>query len=240
MTRQLFKFVHPSWHKLLHEAIALVADDYLEQCLTSTTFLPGPERMFRAFSRPQALARYVLLGESPYPRQASANGYAFWDAAVAGLWSPQGLSKSVNRATSLRNFLKMLLHAEGVLASPFQAQAIASLEKSHYIQTLDQLFEELLHQGFLLLNASLVWSCDQPVSYHAKHWYAFNRYILDKLGQGSIQKFLLFGKIAQKFNFLPPEKILCAEHPYVLSFIENQDVLTFFQPFHFLRASNVK
>ena len=61
--------------------------------------------------RPQV--NYVLFGES-LPRRASANGYAFWDAAVKIMVS-FGNSKTVNRATSLLNILKMLLIAEGCL-----------------------------------------------------------------------------------------------------------------------------
>ena len=57
--------------------------------------------------------------------QIFANGYAFWDAAVNELWSDNGLSKAVNRATSLRNFIKMLLVTEGALSlgKPLDAPA---------------------------------------------------------------------------------------------------------------------
>ncbi|HAT31470.1 MAG TPA: uracil-DNA glycosylase, partial [Janthinobacterium sp.] len=54
--------------------------------------------------------------EGPYPRAASATGVCFMDGAVGALWSEAGLSKPVNRATSLRNFMKMLLLADGQLA----------------------------------------------------------------------------------------------------------------------------
>jgi uracil-DNA glycosylase len=149
-----------------------------------------------------------------------------------------GLSKPVNRATSLRNFIKMLLHAQGLLNPPFQAQDICLLSKLNMVTTLDQLFANFLSKGFLLLNASLVWSDDKPVSYHARHWYPFNAFILQSLAKTNIECFLLFGKIAQKFDFLPREKVLIAEHPYVLSFIENPDVLRFFKPLNLLRAHN--
>ena len=43
--------------------------------------------------------RYVLFGESPYPRAQSANGYAFWDAAANSLWAEEGgLHQLLNRA----------------------------------------------------------------------------------------------------------------------------------------------
>ena len=73
------------------------------------------DRLLAAFQRDRAGVRYLLIGESPYPRRASANGIAFYDAAVDSLWSEQGLSKAVNRATSLRNIVKTALLAEGLL-----------------------------------------------------------------------------------------------------------------------------
>jgi uracil-DNA glycosylase len=48
--------------------------------------------------------------------------------------------------------------------------------------------------------------------------------------------FLLFGKVAQQFKTLPPERCLVAEHPYVLSFIENTQVLDFFRPLSLIRT----
>ncbi|NBX84774.1 MAG: uracil-DNA glycosylase [Gammaproteobacteria bacterium] len=227
--------VDESWLPLLHMAFDAMDENYLNDLQATKNWLPGVSNVLAAFSQPMMHVRYVLLGESPYPRQESANGYAFWDAAVQSLWSENGLSKNVNRATSLRNFMKMLLNAEGVLKSPFASYDIATLNKNHYIQTLPSLFQRLMDKGFILLNASLVWSEDKPMRWHAKHWYPFMHVLLDKLSRHEV-KFLLFGKIAQQFKELPSNKCLVAEHPYVLSFIENSQVLKFFQPFHLLRA----
>jgi uracil-DNA glycosylase len=227
--------VDKSWLPLLHSAFEAMDDDYLNYLQSTPNWLPGVSNVLAAFSQPLTNVRYVLLGESPYPRQESANGYAFWDAAVQSLWSENGLSKSVNRATSLRNFMKMLLNAEGVLKSPFSSSDIAMLDKIHYIPTLSALFERLMDKGFILLNASLAWSEDKPMRWHAKHWYPFMHVLLGELSRHEV-KFLLFGKIAQQFKELPSDKCLVAEHPYVLSFIENSQVLDFFQPFHLLRA----
>jgi uracil-DNA glycosylase len=71
--------------------------------------------LFAAFAQPLDRVRYVLVGEGPYPRAESATGVCFMDGAVGDLWSEAGLSKPVNRATSLRNFMKMLLVADGQL-----------------------------------------------------------------------------------------------------------------------------
>jgi uracil-DNA glycosylase len=227
--------VDNTWMPLLHRAFDAMDKNYLNHLQMSENWLPGPSKALAAFSQPLGNVHYVLLGESPYPRQESANGYAFWDAAVQSLWSENGLSKSVNRATSLRNIMKMLLNAEGVLKSPFAASDIAILEKNHYIQTLSVLFSRLMDNGFLLLNASLAWSDDKPMRWHAKHWYPFMNVVLGELSRQNV-KFLLFGKIAQQFKELPSDKCLVAEHPYVLSFIENSQILNFFQPFYLLRA----
>lgn len=90
-------------------------------------------------------------------------GYCFMDAAVRDIWSDSGLSKQVNRATSLRNFVKMLLVADGMI-SPDQTgsdtmkeiSAIARQEASPFIRTLPEMQETMIANGFLLLNAALV------------------------------------------------------------------------------------
>lgn len=230
--------IHSSWQDTFQKAYATLTPEF-QAYLETEVYLPQKERVFAVFSRPKSTVRQVLLGESPYPREHSANGYAFWDANVHALWSTEGLSKAVNRATSLRNFIKMLLHAKGDLQKPFLAKDIAELPKQHLIQTLDELFEKMIKEGFLLLNASLTWSKDRPVTWHAKQWHPFIEVILKDLIEASADvEILLFGKIAQKFKCLPEKNCMTAEHPYVLTFIENQSVLEYFKPLNLLSASN--
>lgn len=228
--------VHPEWQPLVRSALAKVDPDYLQQLAEDEHWLPGKLNIFNAFSLPLSKTTTLLLGESPYPRRESANGYAFWDANVATLWSEKGLSKAVNRATSLRNMLKMLLHARGELVDDFSQGAIAALDKSAYVQTLQQLFNNMLNQGFLLLNASLVLS-DKRVGYDAKHWQPFMQHILFELTEIKPSlKLLLFGKIAQQVELASRFDCLIAEHPYNISFITNPDVLEFFKPLDLLSA----
>lgn len=236
--------IDPSWRTIYQHALDKVDADYLQQLSQQTDWLPGPQRIFNALSQPLANTRYVLLGESPYPRLSSANGYAFWDAAVTSLWSTTGLHKSVNRATSLRNFLKMLLVAEGKLQEDTSQPAIARVDKSAYIQTNNELFANMLARGFLLLNASLVLS-NKPVKQDAQAWHGFLIALLEGLAEYAHQQqqnisLLLFGNIAKTIHPIADPRFtrLICEHPYNLSFIHNAEVLDFFRPLNLLKPSN--
>src|SRR3990167_11287507 len=112
MSALSFKPVHPSWKACLQRGLAKMSASYLANLQQKENWLPGPNKIFNGFSLPLHSVKYILFGESPYPRFESANGFAFWDASVKELWSISGLSKKVNRATSLRNIIKMLLVAE--------------------------------------------------------------------------------------------------------------------------------
>jgi uracil-DNA glycosylase len=231
-------YVHPTWYVDLKKCLAFIDMTYLDYLKENQQYLPANGQLLNAFARPKTEVQYILLGESPYPRAESANGFAFWDAKVGPIWSDKGMSKAVNRATSLRNFIKMLLRAENLLMPGFTTDAIAVIPKANLCQNLDQLFVKMLDQGFLLLNASLVWSSDKPVSWHAKNWYPFmHTLLMQLLHENPNIKLLLFGKIAEKFQYLPSQQCVVAEHPYVLSFIENQDVLRFFKPLHLLKKN---
>lgn len=226
--------VHASWQPLLKQALQAMDAEYLNRLCHHSDWLPGCQKIFAAFQMPREEVRFILLGESPYPRANSANGYAFWDAAVESIWSETGLNKVVNRATSLRNMVKMLLHARGDLRDDFSQEAIAKLDKSPYIQTASQLFQAFMQHGFLLLNASLVYSPGK-VNQHAKHWRIFMSILLQELARTNPSlQLVLFGRIA---NQLPESSLFTvfqAEHPYNLSFVTNPVVLNFFKPFNLL------
>ncbi len=233
--RAMLNAAHPDWHAFLVEAMGEMDRDYWQELAADSMWLPGANNLFAAFSLPLPSTRYILLGESPYPRANSANGYAFWDAAVNSLWGTKGFSKEVNRATSLRNLMKMLLHARGDLSNDFSQTAIAALDNSLYLQTGNQLFQSFVNHGFLLLNASLVYSEDK-VPYHAKQWRPFMNTLLSQLARynPSLQ-LILFGRIATQLADTHGLQSLVAEHPYNLSFISNPDVLRFFKPLDLLK-----
>lgn len=226
--------VHPQWEGIIQQAFGTLDPAYWQELRLSSDWLPGLARVFAAFSRPLEGVRYILVGESPYPRAESANGYAFWDDAVVDLWGVNGLSARVNRATSLRNFIKMLLVAGGDLTDDVSAQAIMRLDVSRYHTTLSALFERMVASGFVLLNASLVYR-ESEVMHHAKQWQPFILSVLTQLSRiNPTIRLVLFGRVAEKFVAATPLPSVHAPHPYNISFIHNPDVIALFKPLNLL------
>ena len=229
--------VHPQWHGILGEALATLDSDYLKSLLLDDSWLPGADQLLAAFRRDRSGVRYLLIGESPYPRRESANGIAFYDAAVSQLWSEQGLSKPINRATSLRNIMKTALLAEGLLDKDDDGKipqsTIAAIDKRGLIKTLDAFFANLQQAGFLMLNATPVLHPDRKPVLEARYWQPFLEWLLLSIAQQADAKItlLLWGKIAQQVEAMPVsrhyDKLIC-EHPYNLSFIDNPQMLRLF------------
>lgn len=237
--------VHDEWRGLLTPALSRVEPAYLAALLEDESWLPGADRLLAAFRRGRAGLRFILLGESPYPRRESANGIAFYDAAVGELWSDQGLSKAVNRATSLRNIVKTALLAEGRLepdadGKPSQ-QAIARIDKHGLVQSLAELFANLEAAGFLLLNATPVLHPARKPAVEARYWRDFLDCLLGSIRreQGPMPTLLLWGKISSLVETLPSsrgyERLVC-EHPYNLSFIDNPDMRRLFAELRLLET----
>ena len=240
---------HPSWHAPLRAglvAMSLAQPHYLES-LAKSEFLPTEQRLLAAFTLPIDSVRYVLFGEGPYPRAQSATGVCFMDGAVKQLWQPGiGLTKTVNRATSLRNFIKMLLVADGVLmpanttAQAMQAVAdCATSADSGWIQTGAELQHNLLQNGFLLLNASLVFRPEVAPAVDAKAWLPFLCTVLQALHRARPTgvQLVLWGKIAEKIQQLPQAQLftsISSEHPYNLSFITHAGMQALFKPLKLL------
>ena len=244
----------PSWQPVLRRGLAamVAADPAYLPALAVDAYLPTGQRLFAAFAQPLPAVRYVLVGEGPYPRAASATGVCFMDGAVAGLWSAGGLSTPVNRATSLRNFIKMLLVAERQLApdntggaalAPIAAAALAP--GSGRIQTLPELQARLTGHGFLLLNAALVFRPHVAPLLDARAWLPLLQVVLDSLAESASDAgrpaplLVLWGKIAEQLKRLPATARLPqvqSEHPYNLSFIVNPAMLALFGPLQLLHA----
>jgi uracil-DNA glycosylase len=257
--RRAIASAHPSWHPSICQGLRVMhqRDPAYLPALFSSDFLPNDDRLFAAFVLPLTDVRYVLVGEGPYPRADSATGVCFMDGAVKELWSTEvggGLSKKVNRATSLRNFIKMLLVARGRLsASDTGKDALAqvSLEaralNSGMIQTLAELQGNFLRQGFLLLNSSLVFRPEVAPVKDAKAWQPFMQEIFKVLliehtvSISTQVRLVLWGKIAvqlQQIGCVAQFSQITSEHPYNLSFISNLTMQEFFAPMDLLKSTN--
>lgn len=252
---EALKSIHPSWLPAVIAGITAmhVADPDYFLNLKEGQFFPSAGRLFAAFSLPLDQVKYVLVGEGPYPREESANGYCFMDGAVNNLWSTEvhgGLSKKVNRATSLRNFIKMLLVADGHLdvnhttgAAMAHISSLAREENSGFIQTLPELQKNMISHGFLLLNASLVFRADVAPMRDARAWQVFLQSIFFALlanqnpNKSNAVSLVLWGKIAEQLKQIPATNSfhhITAEHPYNLSFIANKYMQDFFAPMKLL------
>lgn len=253
--QQALEKVHPSWLPVLEyglQAMHMQDAQYLLS-LQNSSFLPTENRLFAAFSIPLSNVRYVLVGEGPYPRADSATGYCFMDGAVDQLWSDQlgaGLSKTVNKATSLRNFMKMLLAADGKLdvnntsiEKMAEIAAIARESNSSYIKTMTEMQNKLIQKGFLLLNAAFVFRPEVAPVKDARAWEPLLTEVFSALHQRNTEKIsspstlILWGKIADQLKRIPVvetmPKISC-EHPYNLSFIANTQMHALFAPMYLL------
>ena len=237
----------PSWRPHLVrglEAVAHANPGYLP-ALAVDDYLPTRGRLFAAFAQPLDKVRYMLVGEGPYPRAESATGVCFMDGAVGDLWSEAGLSKPVNRATSLRNFMKMLLVADGQLqpdatGGAALAPVAARARGNGAIQTLAQLQDNLTAEGFLLLNAALVFRKHVAPAIDARAWLPFLQTVLAVLAERAAPPTLvLWGKIAEQLGKLPETgrfPRVVAEHPYNLSFIGHAEMQALFGPMRLLQA----
>ncbi len=239
-----------SWQPILLQglqAMQAASPGYFDTLGAPGDFLPTDGRLFAAFAQPLERVRYVLVGEGPYPRAESATGVCFMDGAVKGLWSDEaggGLSKAVNKATSLRNFMKMLLVADGRLA-PDDTGTLAlariaaeSRGAAGAVQTLAEIQHKFFEAGFLLLNATLVFRASVAPARDAKAWMPFLQTVLAALRDRQ-PTLVLWGKIAEQLNKLAEAQALpqiAAEHPYNLSFITNSNMHALFQPMQLLRC----
>ena len=80
MPSALRELVHPSWAEALAPVEARVAElgGFLrEELVAGRGYLPGGERVLRAFERPLGDVRVLIVGQDPYPTPGHAVGLSF-------------------------------------------------------------------------------------------------------------------------------------------------------------------
>lgn len=221
-----------SWEALLHEAYSAMDVDYRNFLENDKSYFPSSSDYFNAFKTlPRSKVKYILFGQDPYPREQSAGGYAFIDEKVETLFSDTGLSKEVNRATSLRNFIKMALLARGDLTKEDTSQeAISKIDKQPLINSIEALRFNFEKNGVLLLNTALIFTDKKSSTKHVKAWRPFIETLLKGL-EDDAPALILFGihaKELKKKLSLETFETIEVEHPYNHTFINNEKALELF------------
>jgi len=226
------------WNNILHNAYENLDSEYRLFLEENKSYFPTSAQYFNAFKTlSRAKVKYILFGQDPYPRKESAGGYAFIDEKVETLFSETGLSKEVNRATSLRNFIKMALVARGDLTKEDTSQvAISKVNKESLINSIHDLRINFEKSGVLLLNTALVFTDKKSSAKHIKAWRPFIKILLKEL-EADAPKLILFGAHAKELKKrLPLENFetIEVEHPYNQTFISNENVIKLFSPMNLL------
>lgn len=221
-----------SWDSILSTAYAALDTEYQAFLAEDESYFPSKENYFNAFKTlTKSRVKYILFGQDPYPRKESAGGYAFIDKKVQNLFSPSGLSKEVNRATSLRNFIKMALVASGRLMKDDTSQeAISRLDKTQMINSIEELRLNFERNGVLLLNTALIFTDKKSSAKHIKAWRPFVRLLLSALEKEN-PKLILFGAHAselKKHLLLGHFESIEMPHPYNHTFITDKKALKLF------------
>ena len=227
-----------SWGTVLSKAYASLEEEYQRFLEEDEHYFPSKENYFNAFNTlPKEKVKYILFGQDPYPRKESAGGYAFIDTKVQNLFSASGLSKEVNRATSLRNFMKMALVASRrLIIDDTSQEAISKLDKTQMIDSIDDLRRNFEKNGVLLLNTTLIFTDKKSTKKHIKAWQPFVQTLLNAMEENA-PKLILFGahaKDLKKQFTLDKFETIELEHPYNHTFISNPKALELFGPMNLL------
>ncbi len=170
------------------------------------TIIPREDCIFRVFREvaPQNVC-CVLYGEDPYPRSASANGIAFWDAQISD-WEDRTVGNS------MKNILKALLVAHGLATYQTPIKVCRKIAAQHDIKSPGDLFRHWLEHGVLLINVSLTFSSFADKKRHFVFWQPFHRALIKALNQRHpAPYYILWGKKAQQW------------HPIIEKTIDNTD-----------------
>ncbi len=221
-----------SWESILEKAYSMLDIEYRSFLENDKNYFPSSSNYFNAFKTlPRQNVKYILFGQDPYPRVESAGGYAFIDEKVETLFCSTGLTKEVNRATSLRNFMKMLLVARGDMATEDTSQnAISKVNREPLIDSILELRKNFEKNGVLLLNTALIFTDKKSSTKHVKAWRPFVQILLKELEEDN-PKLILFGTYAKELKKklqLNKFETIEVEHPYNQTFISNTKAIELF------------
>eukprot|EP00697_Spironema_sp_BW2_P005642 gnl/Spiro4/17866_TR9511_c0_g1_i1.p1 gnl/Spiro4/17866_TR9511_c0_g1~~gnl/Spiro4/17866_TR9511_c0_g1_i1.p1 ORF type:complete len:489 (-),score=51.58 gnl/Spiro4/17866_TR9511_c0_g1_i1:180-1646(-) len=126
--------------------------------------IPSRERTFAALKVHPQDVKCVILGQDPYPREASATGIAFND----------GLVKTWNNkfSPSFRNIIKSVFVHYGFMSKSDKIDTLHQAVRRTNLVSPPEWFERTMNQGVLWLNTALTFSDISPsvLKQHTRFW----------------------------------------------------------------------
>ena len=193
MTKPLRDLVAPDWAEALageEETISALGRFLRGEIAAGRRYLPAGDNVLRAFHRPLADVRVLIVGQDPYPTPGHAVGLAF---SVAREVSPV--------PASLRNIFAELVDDVGA-AWP------ANGDLSPWVA-----------QGVLLLNRVLTVRSGVPGSHRGKGWERVTEAAIRALvRRGGVLVAVLWGRDAQNLApLLGSTPVIASAHPSPMS-----------------------
>lgn len=191
--RPLSELVAPDWADALApvaEVIGQLGDFLREELAAGRGYLPPGPKVLRAFSRPMAQVRVLIVGQDPYPTPGHAVGLAF---SVAPEVRPLPRSLA-NIYRELQSDLGLPPATTGDLTPWFE-------------------------QGVLLLNRVLTVRPGAPGSHRGKGWEQVTECAIDALtARGGPLVAILWGRDAQSLTpRLDGIPVIASAHPSPMS-----------------------
>ncbi|MEA4945932.1 MAG: uracil-DNA glycosylase [Propionicimonas sp.] len=193
--RPLSELVAPDWAEALAPVAGLVAElgDFLRAELAAgRNYLPSGSNVLRAFSRPLAQVKVLLVGQDPYPTPGHAVGLCF------------------SVAPQVRPLPRSLVNIYAELEADLGIPPAASGDLTPWFE-----------QGVLLLNRVLTVRPGSPGSHRGKGWEQVTECAIDALARrGGPLVAILWGRDAQTLQpRLAGQGIPCitSAHPSPLS-----------------------
>ena len=183
----------PDWAEALapvDEQVAEMGRFLRAEIAAGRAYQPAGEAVFRAFQRPLADVRVLVVGQDPYPNPEHPIGLSF--AVRRGVWPlPPSL---VNIYTELRDDLGIVPPRHGDLTA-------------------------WADQGVMLLNRSLTVQPGAPNSHRGKGWESITERAITALAaRGGPCVAILWGSDARKLKpLLAPIPVVESAHPSPLS-----------------------
>ncbi|MFE5777538.1 uracil-DNA glycosylase [Brachybacterium sp. NPDC056505] len=193
MPRPLAETIAPDWAEALspvEPAIHQMGDFLRAETESGRGYLPTGQNVLRAFTRPLADVRVLIVGQDPYPTPGHPIGLSF---AVEEHVRPL--------PRSLQNIFKEMQEDLGIVPAP------------HGDLSAWQ------DQGALLLNRVLTVQPGSPASHRGKGWEAVTEAAIRALAaRGGPLVAILWGRDAQSLQpMLSPTPCITSPHPSPLS-----------------------